>query len=244
MARLLVLDDDDDTLAWMVAALERTGHEVRGFAFPFAALEALKGWSPDLILADIVMTEMNGLEFARLTRDCHEIPLMFVSVANQRAEAVISGAFGYVQKPATATEVRAEVERVLARRGERNTLLIIDGDPEAHRRYHSCLDATFDVLDARNGAEAVDLLAQRRVDLAIIDVHVPSAGGPELIRRVRSTGGLEHLPIIVQTSDRSATSAPIWQELHVSHVFEKNELLEWVVTRARGSGAPRSYRCD
>lgn len=231
MARLLLLDDDARALAWMVPALEQRGHEVRAFTRPSAALEEMLDWTPDLIVSDILMSELNGLEFARLTRRCRGVPLMFVSVARQRAEAVISGAAGYVQKPATAAEVRSEVERVLGRKGERRTILVVDDDPAARWVFHSFLDPHFDVLDAEHGAKALELLGTHRVDLAIIDVHMPVMGGAELIRGIRATPGLEHLPIIVQTGDRSVLGARVWRDLHIAHVVEKNEFLDWIANR-------------
>lgn len=231
MAKLLLLDDDAEALAWLAPALELKGHEVRAFTHGTAALDAMQSWTPDLILADIVMVEMSGLEFARLTRRLRGVPLMFVSVASLRAEAVIAGAVGYVQKPATAAEVRAEVERVLGRRGERSTILVVDDDPGVRWLFRSFLERQFDVLDAEHGMRALELLASHRVDLAIIDVHMPIMGGAELIRRIRSTPSLERLPIIVQTGDRSTIGAPVWRDLHVAHVIEKDDFLEWLASR-------------
>lgn len=231
MAKLLLLDDDAEALAWMAPALELKGHEVRAFTRSTAALDEMQEWTPDLIVADIVMTEMNGLEFARLTRRLRGVPLMFVSVASLRAEAVIAGAVGYVQKPATAAEVRAEVERVLGSRGERSTVLVVDDDPAARWLFRSFLGSHFDVLEAEQGAEALELLSSHRVDLAIVDVHMPVMGGAELIRRMRSTPSLERIPVIVQTGDRGALGAPVWRDLHVALVIEKDDFVEWLAGR-------------
>ncbi len=231
MAKLLLLDDDAATLAWMGPALELKGHEVRAFTRAIDALEALEEWTPDLIVADIVMTEMDGLEFARLTRRLHGVPLMFVSVASLRAEAVIAGAAGYVQKPATAAEVRAEVERVLGNGKERGTILVVDDDAAARWLFRSFLGTHFDVLEAEHGERALEILSSHRVDLAIVDVHMPVMGGAELIRRMRSIPSLERLPVIVQTGDRSALGAPVWRDLHVAHVIEKDDFVEWIANR-------------
>src|SRR5262249_25827543 len=113
MARLLVIDDDANTLEWMIPALASRGHQVRGLSRATMAMSTIDEWAPDLIIADILMPEMDGLTFARATRRHRGVPVMFVSVAKKQAEAVIAGALGYVQKPATAAEVRAAVDRVL-----------------------------------------------------------------------------------------------------------------------------------
>lgn len=233
MARLLLLDDDEGTLAWMTAALEGLGHEVRGFLSGREAVEALEAWTPDLIISDILMPEIDGLAFARLARRYGRVPVMFVSIAKKQAEAVLSGAVGYVQKPATAKELSDAVERVLGRgRGLRlNTILIVDDDADVCDLYRSFLEPRFIVLEARHGREALDLLHVRPVDLAIIDVHMPVMNGIELIRAIRADSAFERLPIIVQTSDQSALRAPVWRDLQVSQLVDKRDFLQWLNRR-------------
>jgi CheY-like chemotaxis protein len=231
MARLLVLDDDEGTLAWMIAALAGIGHRVRGFSTGRAALEALDAWAPDLIIADILMPEMDGLAFARLVRRCGRVPVMFVSIAKKEAEAVLSGAVGYIQKPATAGEIREAVDRVLGRGARSSTILLVDDDADIRDLYRSFLEPRFVVLEAMHGVEALGVLRARPVDLAVVDVHMPVMNGIELIRAVRADAALERLPIIVQTSDQSALQAPVWRDLHVSQLVDKRDFLQWLDRR-------------
>jgi CheY-like chemotaxis protein len=212
----------------MAPALESRGHVVRAVPSAAAALDALAAFRPDLIIADILMGEMDGLTFARIARRHHDVPIMFISVAAKQAEAVIAGAVGYVQKPATAAEVRAAVERVLGRRAERNTILVVDDDVEICELYQAFLEPRFVVVGAENGAAALEVLSARRVDLAIVDVHMPVMNGVELIRRIRSNHAWSQLPVIVQTSDRGALAQPVWRDLHVAQLIEKGDFLEWI----------------
>jgi CheY-like chemotaxis protein len=228
MAKLLIVDDDVDTLAWMAPALEARGHEVKVVSSAQLALAVVRTWVPDLIVADILMPEMDGLTFARLARRHHGTPLMFVSVAKKQAEAVIAGALGYVQKPATAAEIRAAVDRVLGRSAERNTVLIVDDDPDVCDLYHIFLEPRFTVVEAEHGLAALRVLRERQVDLAVIDIHMPVMNGVELIRRIRTTPELQSLPVIVQTSDMSALAAPVWRDLDVSQVMGKSDFIDWV----------------
>jgi CheY-like chemotaxis protein len=228
MPRLLIVDDDNATLAWMVPALEARGHVVRPFTRADEALGAMETWTPDLIIADILMPEMDGLTFARLTRRYRGVPLMFVSVAKKQAEAVLVGAVGYVQKPATATEVRAEIDRILGRQAVRNTLLVVDDDLDIRQMYQMLLEPRFTVLLAEHGLSALEVLAAHHVDLAIVDVHMPTMNGVELIRRIRSTPELAPLPVIVQTNDLGALAAPVWRDLHVSQIMKKETFIDWV----------------
>jgi CheY-like chemotaxis protein len=231
MAKLLLLDDDEGTLVWMAAALGSLGHEVRSFQSGNDALAALRDWVPDLIIADLLIPEMDGLTFARLARRLRGVPLMFVSIANQRAEAVLAGAVGYVRKPATAGEIRDAVERALGRAGTHAAILVVDDDPDVRDVYRGLLSRDFDVLEAENGSRALDTLRARHVDLVILDVHMPVMNGVELLRVIRADKALDQLPVIVQTTDRAALSAPVWRDLNVSQLVDKIDFLGWFEER-------------
>jgi CheY-like chemotaxis protein len=231
MARLLLVDDEHETLAWMTAALEAAGHEVRAVDSGRRGLDELHGWTPDLIVADILMPEMDGLTFARLAKRFGHVPLLFVSIAERQAEAVLLGAAGYVAKPATAAEVRAAVEQVLGRPAGPRTILVVDDDPDVCELYRICLEQRFRVLTAEQGQDALEILDQEPVDLLITDVHMPVMNGVELIRAVRRRPRLRDLPIIVQTSDRQAAQAPVWVELHVAQASKKGDFLRWMNAR-------------
>ena len=106
MAKILIVDDDEETLTWMAAALESAGHVVRTGSSGRAALQVIEVWKPDLILSDVLMSEMDGFALSKLTRR-RGIPTVFVSITKREAEAILHGVAGYVEKPVTAAELRA-----------------------------------------------------------------------------------------------------------------------------------------
>lgn len=227
MAKLLLLDDDASTLTWMSAALSARGHEITSFMSAKAALAAVPAFEPDLIVADVLMPEMDGLLFARLVRR-HHVPVMFVSLAKKEAEAVLVGATGFVRKPASASEIRAAVERVLGEPERRATILVVDDDPLVRELYAAFLEPRFDVVTAENGKYALETLAERAVDLAIVDVHMPIMNGAELVKAMRADPRWERLPVIVETSDPTALDAPLWSTLRVSRVMDKTAFASWL----------------
>jgi CheY-like chemotaxis protein len=241
MAKLLMLDDDEQALTWMRAALESRGHEVTVYTSARAALEALETFKPDLIVADILMPEIDGVAFARLVRSHGGVPLVFVSIAARQAEAVLAGAVGYVKKPASANDIRAAVQRVLGEGPRKNTVLVVDDDPDVRDLYRDFLEGRFGILEAENGREALAILKTHRVDLAIVDVIMPVMNGVDLVRAMRADPSLESLPILVQTSDASAVRAPVWGPLRVSHVMDKLAFGQWFEEQVRdlpGGRAP------
>lgn len=230
MAKLLIVDDDEGTLAWMAAALGSAGHEVRAAGGGRAALTAARSWTPDLIITDILMPEMDGFAFSRLVQAHRKVPVMLVSALNKEAEAILRGIAGYVQKPVTAIELRAAVDRVIGAVSN-VTVLVVDDDEDIRLCYRMTLEPRFRVLEAGDGREALDLLGKEPVALAIVDVHMPVMNGVDLIRAMRNDPRLCSLPVIVQTSDQAAVRAPVWTDLHVARTVVKHDFMSWLLSQ-------------
>jgi CheY-like chemotaxis protein len=243
MAKLLLLDDEQDALELMAAALSSDGNEVRAFRTGRDALAQLREWRPDLIIADIYMPELDGFAFARLAHAVGAPPIMFISIALNRAEAVLAGAVGYVQKPATADEIRKAVGEVLGHARTRATILVVDDEKEARELYAGYLRSGFEVVEASNGVEALERLHDAQVDLVITDFHMPEMNGLELIRAMRGDERFERIPVIVQTSDRIALSSPAWRELEVAYMLDKMEFFRWL-RRSIDALLPKSAEAD
>jgi CheY-like chemotaxis protein len=237
MARLLLLDDDEGTLVWMAAALRGSGHDVRTFTGAHEALDAIDKWKPQLIISDILMPEIDGLSFARMVREHGDAPVMLISIAQKRADAVLSGAIGYIQKPATAAEVREAVERVLGKSAQKSTILIAEDDDDIREIFASQLEPRFVVVGAADGRRALEILRTRPVDLVITDVQMPVMNGVELIRAMRADKAFERIPVIVQTSDRCALRAPVWRDLQVAQLVYKPDFFDWLERRIESHAA-------
>ncbi len=236
MAKLLMLDDDENALTWMRAALESRGHELAVFTRARDALAALETFEPDIVVADVMMPELDGLSFARLVQRNRKIPLIFVSIAKKQAEAVLAGAVGFVTKPASAAEIRAAVDRILGEGARQSVVLVVDDDPSILDLYKAFLEPRFLVRTAQNGRDGLAVLERERVDLAIVDVLMPVMNGVELVRAIRENPELEKLPVIVQTSDRNAQRAQVWAPLRVSQVMDKAAFLDWFESQMRAVG--------
>jgi CheY-like chemotaxis protein len=228
MTKLLLLDNEPEALEWLTAALSTEGHQVRAYQSGKEALAGLDDWRPDLIIADVLMPEMDGFAFARLVRAHAGPPIIFISIAMKRAEAVLAGAVGYVQKPATANEVRAAVHAVLGHQQTRATIIVVDDDADARELFRQYLGNAFRVIEAEDGIDALEKIRQRPVDLVITDFHMPKMNGLELIRELRADPALERTPVIVQTSDRVALASPVWRDLDVAYRIDKADFLRWL----------------
>lgn len=243
MAKILIVDDDEETLTWMAAALESAGHVVRTGSSGRAALQVIEVWKPDLILSDVLMSEMDGFALSKLTRR-RGIPTVFVSITKREAEAILHGVAGYVEKPVTAAELRAAVNRVLGD-APGGAILIVDDDPMVREIFRSVLEPRFSVLEAENGKRALEILEGQAVRLVITDIHMPVMNGVELVRAMRRDPRLCDLPVVVQSCDAAATRSPLWTDLRVARSMRKEDFIDWLLDQideelsgSPGGGAP------
>lgn len=120
MARILVVDDDELVRAAVAAILRRTGHGVTLAADGEDALDVFRPGQFDLIITDIVMPRMEGIETLRALR-CLEPGIRIIAMSESGADhgfylkaAVALGADATLEKPLVAAELRLIVEEALA----------------------------------------------------------------------------------------------------------------------------------
>lgn len=118
--RILVLDDDEETLDVISRALSREGHHVVATRTPDEASARLVEAAIDLVVLDVMLENASGLDFcAELRQDGHEFPILFLSArgaVNARIEGLDAGGDDYLAKPFALRELVARV-RALGRRG-------------------------------------------------------------------------------------------------------------------------------
>ncbi len=115
---ILVVDDERQITRVLRTSLQSSGYEVSVASDGMEAFELFKSVSPDLVITDLVMPEMGGLELTRAIRRVSEVPIIVLSVREQVA-ALDEGADDYVTKPFSMQELLARV-RANLRKGARD----------------------------------------------------------------------------------------------------------------------------
>jgi two-component system KDP operon response regulator KdpE len=113
-----VVDDEAEITLVLRSGLSKHGYDVRVANEGEAALELFQAWTPDLVVTDLSMPNMNGLTLCKQLRAVSSVPIIVLSVKNDevaKVEALDLGADDYVTKPFGMSELLARVRAALRR---------------------------------------------------------------------------------------------------------------------------------
>jgi two-component system KDP operon response regulator KdpE len=127
--KILVVDDEPQITRVLRRGLESEGFQVRIAGDAASAIDHFRAWLPDLVITDIAMPVVNGLELCSRLRQLSQVPLLVLSVKEDehtKIKALDLGADDYVSKPFSMGELNARVRALL----RRSSLTVGTGDSE------------------------------------------------------------------------------------------------------------------
>jgi two-component system, OmpR family, response regulator MprA len=208
-ARILVVDDDARLAASVRRALAYEGYRVETAADGPSALAAMRDRLPDLVVLDVMLPGMDGLEVCRRLRAGSDTPILMLTAkdaVDARVDGLDSGADDYLVKPFAYEELLARVRSLLRRRapvtGERLTVadLVIEVDAHEARRgdrrlalsaleRHPRLVLTRErLLEAVWGFDADSVSNVVDVYVGYLRRELESDGEPRLLHTIRGVG--------------------------------------------------------
>ena len=116
--RILVVDDEPQITRVLRTTLSSHGYEIRVANDAEAAFDVVNDWSPELIVTDLSMPDISGIELTKRVRSKSEIPIIVLSVRGEersKIEALDAGADDYVTKPFNMNELLARIRANLRR---------------------------------------------------------------------------------------------------------------------------------
>lgn len=214
--KVLLVEDDSSIAKSVIASLTTAGLETLHVATGKEAIASVSQWQPDVVLMDLGLPDMDGLDVSKVIRETSQVPIIIVSARGDELDRVLGlelGADDYVVKPFSQRELLARIRAVTRRGGEpanhagerSGSRLVVD------ERTHT---VTLDGVDVQLTAKEFDLLSFlasepgtvfRRNEILehvwdtnwygttkTLDAHVASIrkklGDPEWIQAVRGVG--------------------------------------------------------
>jgi two-component system phosphate regulon response regulator PhoB len=123
MHRVLVVDDESDVTELLQYRLEQEGYRVATLNDPLGFVVKVREFEPDLMLLDIMMPELSGIQLCRIVRadpSMKDIPVIFLSARGEvedRIKGLEAGAEDYVSKPFNISELILRISKMLKRSG-------------------------------------------------------------------------------------------------------------------------------
>src|SRR2546423_5758589 len=215
--RVLVVEDDEEIAQVLQRSLRLEGYEVRIAGDGETALAEGRDFNPDLVILDLGLPKLDGIEVARRLRTADDVPILMLTARDaleSRVEGLDSGADDYLVKPFERQELLARLRALLRRRPPRGSASVVVGDlalnPDTHevRRGERDIELTpreFELLEYLMRNERIVVSRQRLLDEVwgydpfsmtnTIEVFVSNlrrkleAGGePRLLHTIRGAG--------------------------------------------------------
>ncbi|HEX6116469.1 MAG TPA: response regulator transcription factor [Solirubrobacterales bacterium] len=129
--RVLVVEDDEAIADVVRRALRQEGHEVRSAADGVEALAQAEEFVPDLVILDLGLPRLDGVEVSKRLRAESDVPILILTAraeVEDRVEGLDSGADDYLVKPFELSELLARTRALMRRRPPRGTASLAVGD--------------------------------------------------------------------------------------------------------------------
>jgi DNA-binding response OmpR family regulator len=215
--RVLVVEDDDEIAQVLQRSLRLDGYDVRIAGDGEAALDQAAAYHPDLVILDLGLPKLDGIEVARRLRSADDVPILMLTARDaveSRVEGLDSGADDYLVKPFERQELLARLRALLRRRPPRGSASLVVADlslnPDTHEvqrgeRQIELTQREFELLEYLMRNERIVVPRQRLLEEVwgydpfattnTIEVFVSNlrrkleAGGePRLLHTIRGAG--------------------------------------------------------
>jgi len=215
---VLVVDDDEKIRRLLMDTLSALGYNTIGAPDGNEALSVLKKKKIDLVIADIRMPTMNGIDLLKAVKNAHPaLPVLIITGYDYNYamdQAMEAGADGFLAKPFRIGKIEELMRNVLGRRTrvdeqkmEIPKRVLVAEDNEKLRKM---LVETLSSLDyfsygVESGDQALEKLKKDHFDLLITDVKMPRMDGISLLKELKKIG--KRIPVVMITAYPQVYSA-------------------------------------
>jgi DNA-binding response OmpR family regulator len=217
---ILVIDDSVTFREELRTAFESAGHRVLSASSGEEGLRVAGAQRPDAIVVDGVLPGIDGatvIRHIRLDAVLRDVPCLLLTASEDKGaelRALDAGADTFVRKEEDLDVILAKLSAVLRRTtartpgdeatrsllGPKKILAVDDSATYLHELTDALSGEGYDVVLARSGEEALELLAFQVVDCILLDLVMPGLGGHETCRRIKSAPVVREIPLIMLTA--------------------------------------------
>jgi CheY-like chemotaxis protein len=207
-SKILVIDDEPAILEIIQLRLEAADYEVTCAHHGLEALEKLKNMKPDLIILDLNMPKMGGIEFYQHICDSNSVPKFPVLVLTARANMErLFREFhvnGFIHKPFKGEQLLDEVRTILCEETKKRIfrtprlITIVEDNADELSKIASLFKANhYEVTAAEDGAGAIEKISNDLPDLALIQLGLRDIPGDLVILRLSQMSKTRRIPFVL-----------------------------------------------
>jgi adenylate cyclase len=230
---VLVIDRDATARELIATYLAGEGYAVEIAASGIYGLERARDLRPTAIILEIVMPDTDGwtvLAALKGEPELAEIPVVIVTILDERRRGIALGAAGYLTKPIDRERLVEILSRLCAANGPGTVLVVEDNDDQRQLARTTIEARGWRVREAANGRIALDAIAAELPDMILLDLMMPEMDGFELVAALQANASWRDIPVVVVTAldltaeDRRRLSGGV-REVLSKHAFAPTELM-------------------
>lgn len=216
--KVLAVDDDPRVLHSLTLTLRACGYDVEAVSESHRALERIRAFQPDMVLLDLVMPEVTGMDLCRAIRadaELADLPVIFVSGVSDELDrlAALEIANDYVLKPVEVKELTARVFKAIhvkdlqdelkRQRDELRTMILVDEDTGLFGKRYLIERLGEEMARARRYFYSIACLLVELNDLAVLREQLGEEGGLGLLQEFAMTlrDGLRMADLVCRYGD-------------------------------------------
>jgi signal transduction histidine kinase/DNA-binding response OmpR family regulator len=224
---ILVVDDELPARELLTSYLAPTYRVVTAESGE-EALKKANQLKPDAIILDVLMAEGNGFDTLvalRKTPEAADVPIIILSIVDQKQVGFALGATDYLIKPIPKPALLQSVGRYVAPQGaDESAILLVDDDAKSLELLEETLrSAGYKTQAVRSGARALEVLSSKLVGAVLLDLLMPGMDGFQVIRHIRKEEALQNLPIFVMTGKNLTSEEMNLLSDEAQALFHKNK---------------------
>lgn len=222
--RVLIIDDDPDVLQDLGGIFSAEGYEVHTARNGEEGLSQAEKVQPDIITLDIILPALDGwsvLKALKSNPSLKHIPVVVLSVLGDEEMGYALGAVDYISKPID----RDLVVETIHRFRDINTLsrvLVVDDDDDTRDMLRRTIETVgCKVSEAKNGHDALELIAQSKPTVVLLDIMMPEMDGFEFLERLRAEPDWNDINVIIVSAKDLNQSDLNWLNNRSLQIFQK-----------------------